>query len=92
MEQNVKDQVKSVLSNGQTMTLQEKNLQIGMVYNSCSKYIESIKCIIRGEAKNPNSTKRNTVITGNSLIDEKICKILFRPYYVKYNLSCNTFW
>ena len=91
MEQNFKDQVKSVLSNGQTLTMQEKNSEIGMKQNYTSKYIESFKSIIRGEIYNPNYKIRNAVMTGNSVIDEQTCKILFRPYYVKFNLSCNTF-
>ena len=77
MEQNVQDQVKSVLSNGQTATFQEKNSEIGMKENFSSKYIKSIKCIMRGEWRNPNSSKRNAIITGNSVFDKQICKILF---------------
>ena len=77
MEQNVKNQVKSVQSNGQTLTLQEKNLQIGMKNNYTSKYIKSIKCIIRGEWMKSNSKIRKAVMTGNSVIDEQTCKILF---------------
>ena len=77
MEQNVKNQVKSVQSNGQTTTLEEKNSEIGVKENYTSKYIESIQCIIRGEWHNSNSSKRNAVMTGNSVIDTKICKIFF---------------
>ena len=84
MEQNVQDQVKSVLSNGQAATLQEKNSNIRMKENFCSKYIESIKCIMRGEDKNPNSSKRNAVITGNSVIDKQICKIFMKLIYDKF--------
>ena len=77
MEQNVKDLVKSVFSNPQTATLQEKNSEIGMIQNYTSKYIKSIKCIIRGECFNPNSSKRNAVMTGTHVINYKTCKILF---------------
>ena len=84
MEQNVQDQVKSVLSNGQTATFQEKNLEIGMKENRSSKYIKSIKCIMRGEWENLNYKKRNAVITGNSVFDTKICKILFTLIYAKF--------
>ena len=55
-----------------------------MKENICSKYIKSIKCIIRGEGFNPNSSKRNAVMTGNSVIDKQICKIFFITYYAKF--------
>ena len=91
MEQNVKDQVKSVLSNGQRTTLQEKNSEIGVKHNWSSKYIESIKCIIRGESDNPNRSKRNAVMTGTHVMNHKTCKILFTLLYAKIYLSFNTF-
>ena len=91
MEQNVQDQVKSVQRNGQTATLQEKNSEIGIKHNNPSKYIKSIKCIIRGECNNLNSSKRNAVMTGNSVIDKKTCKIFLKLIYAKIYLSFNTF-
>ena len=91
MGQNLKVQVKSVLNNRQTMTLQEKNLEIGVKKNLSSKYIKSIKCIIRGEWNNPKTLKRNTVMTGTNIMNYKICKILFTLFYGKIYLFFNTF-
>ena len=86
MGQNLKRQVKSVLSNGQTTTLQEKNSEIGVEENSPSKYFESIKCIIRGELNNPNNEERKAVMTGTHVMNHKTCKILFTLFYVKIYL------
>ena len=78
MEQNLEDQVKSVISNGQTMNLQEKNFKIGMENNIASKYLKSINSIIRAEYNNSKSDQRNAVMTGNNFINHKTCKILFK--------------
>ena len=91
MGQNLKRQVKSVKSNGQTMTLQEKNSEIGVKENYTSKYFESIKCIIRGESGNPNDEERRAVMTGTHVIDKQTCKKLFILFYVKIYPSFNTF-
>ena len=91
MGQNLKRQVNSILSNGQTTTLQEKNSEIGVKNNYTSKYFESIKCIIRAECRNPKSKKRKAVITGTHVINHKTCKILFKMIYVKIYPSFNTF-
>ena len=81
MEKNLKGQVKPVVINGKIETLQEKNVEIGMKMNSSSEYLESIQFILRSEWDNLNSKKRNAIITGNSLINQKTCKIIFKLLY-----------
>jgi hypothetical protein len=70
--------------NGKQVTLEERDPDIGVKANFVVKYIESMKCVLSGEAIEyeqetanieKKSSSRNSVITCTNLLTNDVCKI-----------------